>query len=71
MGINPETGLITGTSDGKRGTVIVSVTLTKERRLVQDENAVVWGNEYENSETYESVGPVTTAVHRRWEQERV
>ena len=37
MGINPETGLITGTSDGKGGTVILSVTLTKERRLVQDE----------------------------------
>jgi hypothetical protein len=59
MSINPDTGLITGTSDGTGGTVTVSVTLTKERRLVHDENAIVWGNEYEKSKTYETVGPVT------------
>jgi hypothetical protein len=35
------------------------VTLTKEHRLVHDENAIVWGNEYEKSKTYETVGPVT------------
>src|SRR4051794_26138357 len=51
MSINPETGLITGTPDGKGGSVIISVTLTKERRLVHDENAIVWGNEYEKSKT--------------------
>jgi hypothetical protein len=34
------------------------VTLTKEHRLVHDENAIVWGNEYEQSKAYESVGPV-------------
>ncbi len=59
MSVNPDTGLITGTSDGSGGTVIVSVTLTKEHRLVHDENAIVWGNEYEKSKTYEVVGPVT------------
>ncbi len=59
MSINPATGLITGTPDGTGGTAIVSVTLTKEHRLVHDENAIVWGNEYEKSKTYETVGPVT------------
>jgi hypothetical protein len=59
MSINPETGLITGTSDGTGGMVTVSVTLTKEHRLVHDENAIVWGNEYEKSKTYETLGPVT------------
>jgi hypothetical protein len=59
MSVNPDTGLITGTSDGTGGTVIVSVTLTKEHRLVHDENAIVWGNEFEKSKTYEVVGPVT------------
>ena len=53
------TGLITGTSDGTGGTVIVSVTLTKEHRLVHDKDAIVWGNEYEQKITYETVGPVT------------
>ncbi len=37
----------------------VSVTLTKEHRLVHDKDNIVWGNEYEQSKTYESVGPVT------------
>jgi len=59
MSINAQTGLITGTSDGKGGTVVVSVTLTKERRLVHDQNAIVWGNEYEQIKTYETVGPAT------------
>ncbi len=59
MSINPDTGLITGTPDGTGGTVTVSVTLTKEHRLVHDENAIVWGNEYEKSKTYETVGPAT------------
>jgi hypothetical protein len=59
MSINPDSGLITGTSDGTGGTVTVSVALTKEHRLVHDENAIVWGNEYEKSKTYETVGPVT------------
>ena len=59
MTIDPDTGLITGTSDGTGGTVIVSVTLTKEHRLVHDANAIVWGNEWEQSRTYETVGPVT------------
>jgi len=59
MSVNPDTGLITGTSDGTGGTVIVSVTLTKEHRLVHDENAIVWGNEFEKSKTFEVVGPVT------------
>ena len=58
MNINPDTGLITGTSDGTGGTVTVSVTLTKEHRLVHDENAIVWGNEYEQSRTFASVGSV-------------
>jgi hypothetical protein len=39
--------------------VTVSVTLTKEHRLVHEENAIVWGNEYEKSKTYETVGPAT------------
>ncbi len=59
MSINADTGLITGTSDGTGGTVTVSVTLTKEHRLVHDKNNIVWGNEYEQSKTYETVGPVT------------
>ena len=58
MSINADTGLITGTSDGMGGMVTVSVTLTKEHRLVHDKNNIVWGNEYEQSKTYESVGPV-------------
>ena len=59
MSINPDTGLITGTSDGTGGPVTVSVALMREHRLVHDENAIVWGNEYEKSKTYETVGPVT------------
>ena len=59
MSINADTGLITGTSDGTGGMVTVSVTLTKEHRLVFDENNIVWGNEYEKSKKYETVGPVT------------
>lgn len=59
MTIDADTGLITGTSDGTGGTVTVSVTLTKEHRLVHDKNNIVWGNEYEQSKTYETVGPVT------------
>ncbi len=58
MSINADTGLITGTSDGTGGTVTVSVTLTKEHRLVHDKDNIVWGNEYEQSRTYETVGPV-------------
>ena len=49
MSINADTGLITGTSDGTGGTVTVSVTLTKEHRLVHDKDNIVWGNEYEQS----------------------
>ena len=37
----------------------VNVTLTKEHRLVHDKDNIVWGNEYEQSKTYETVGPVT------------
>jgi hypothetical protein len=59
MHINSDTGLISGTSDGTGGTVIVRVTLTKEHRLVHDKDSIVWGNEYEQSRTYETVGPVT------------
>ncbi len=59
MSIDADTGLITGTSDGTGGRVIVSVTLTKEHRLVHDKNNIMWGNEYEHSKTYETVGPVT------------
>jgi hypothetical protein len=59
MSIDPDTGLITGTPDGTGGTVIVSVTLTKEHRLVHDANAIVWGNEWEQGRTYETVGPAT------------
>jgi len=59
MSINADTGLITGTSDRTGGTVIVNVTLTKEHRLVHDKDNIVWGNEYEQSKTYETVGPVT------------
>ncbi len=59
MSINPDTGLITGASDGTGGPVTVSVTLTKEHRLVHDKDAIMWGNEYEQSRTHETVGPVT------------
>ncbi|MFC1634193.1 putative Ig domain-containing protein [Planctomycetota bacterium] len=59
MSINTDTGLITGTSDRTGETVIVSATLTKEHRLVHDKNNIMWGNEYEQSKTYETVGPVT------------
>ncbi len=59
MSIDADTGLITGTPDGTGGTVIVSVTLTKEHRLVHDKDAIVWGNEYEQSRTFETAGPVT------------
>ncbi|MFC1596360.1 putative Ig domain-containing protein [Planctomycetota bacterium] len=59
MSINADTGLITGTSDGTGGTVTVGVTLTREHRLVHDKDNIVWGNEYEQSKTYETVGPVT------------
>jgi hypothetical protein len=58
MSIDADTGLITGTSDGTGGTVIVSVTLTKEHRLVHDKDNIMWGNEHERSRTYENVGPV-------------
>jgi hypothetical protein len=58
MSSDTETGLITGMADGTGGTVAVSVTLTKEHRLVHDEDNIAWGNEYEQSRTYESVGPV-------------
>ena len=58
MSINADTGLITGRSDGTGGAVTVSVTFTKEHRLVHDKDNIVWGNEYEQSKTYESVGPV-------------
>ncbi len=58
MSINADTGQITGTSDGTGGTVTVSVTLMKEHRLVHDKDNIVWGNEYEQSKTYERVGPV-------------
>ena len=59
MRIDANTGLITGTSDGTGGPVTVSVMLTKEHRLVHDKNNIMWGNEYERSRTYETVGPVT------------
>jgi hypothetical protein len=59
MSINADTGLITGTSDGTGGAVTVSVTLIKEHRLVHDKDNITWGNEYEQSKTYETVGPVT------------
>ena len=59
MSIDADTGLITGTSDGTGGPVVVSVTLTKEHRLVHDKDNIMWGNEYEQSKTYETVGPVT------------
>jgi hypothetical protein len=55
MRIDADTGLITGTPDGTGGPVTVSVTLTRERRLVHDENAIVWGNEWEKSRTYETL----------------
>lgn len=58
MSIDPSAGLITGTSDGTGGTVVVSVTLRKEHRLVHDKDNIVWGNEYEQSRTFETVGPV-------------
>ena len=59
MSIDPNTGLITGTSDGTGGPVVVNVTLTKEHRLVHDKDDIKWGNEYEKSVTHETVGPVT------------
>ena len=59
MSIHADTGLITGTSDGTGGPVTVNVTLTKEHRLVHDKDNIVWGNEYERSKTYETVGPAT------------
>jgi hypothetical protein len=59
MSIDADTGLITGTPDGTGGTVTVSVTLTKEHRLVHDKDNIMWGNEYEQSRTDETVGPVT------------
>lgn len=59
MSIDGDTGLITGTSDGIGGAVTVRVTLTKEHRLVHDKNNIMWGNEYEQSRTYETVGPAT------------
>ncbi len=59
MSINADTGLITGTPDGTGGPVTVSLTLTKEHRLVHDKDAIVWGNEWEKNKTYETVGPVT------------
>jgi hypothetical protein len=58
MSIDPETGLITGTSDGTGGTVVVSVTLIKEHRLVHDKDNIMWGNEHEQSRTFETLGPV-------------
>lgn len=58
MNMDANTGLITGTSDGTGGPVTVSVTLTKERRLVHDKDNIMWGNEHEQSRTYEQVGPV-------------
>jgi hypothetical protein len=61
MNIDAKTGLITGTSDGTGGTVIVSVTLTKEHRLAHDseKSGIMWGMEWVKSRTYETVGPVT------------
>jgi len=58
MSINSDTGLISGTSDGTGGAVVVNVTLTKEHRLVHDKDNIMWGNEYEQSTTYETVGPI-------------
>jgi hypothetical protein len=57
MSIDADTGLITGTSDGTGGPVTVSVTLVREHRLVHDKDNIMWGNEHEQSRTYESVGP--------------
>jgi hypothetical protein len=57
LSIDPNTGLMTGTSDGTGGTVIISVTLTREHRLVHDKDNIMWGNEYEQSKTNEVVGP--------------
>ena len=59
MTIDADSRLITGTPDGTGGPVTVSVTLTKEHRLVHDANAIMSGNEYEQSRTFETVGPVT------------
>lgn len=59
MSINADTGLITGVSDGTGGPVVVSVTLIQEHRLVHDKDNIMWGNEHEQSTTYESLGPVT------------
>ncbi|MHB1035707.1 MAG: Ig domain-containing protein [Pirellulales bacterium] len=70
MSIDANTGLITGTPDGTGGRVTVSVTLTKEHRLVHDKNSIVWGNEYEQSTTYETVGPVTQQFVVRGAEEK-
>jgi hypothetical protein len=59
MSIDPNTGLISGTPNGTGGEVVVSVTLKREHRLVHDANAIMWGNEFEESRTFETVGPVT------------
>lgn len=56
MSIDANTGQITGLSDGTGG--MVSVTLTREHRLVHDRDNIVWGNEHEQSRTYGSVRPV-------------
>lgn len=57
MTINPDTGLVTGTSDGTGGPVTVSVTLIREHRVVHDKDNITWGNEHEQSRTYEDIGP--------------
>jgi hypothetical protein len=58
MSIDPDSGLITGTSDGTGGMVIVNVTLAKEHRLVHDKDNIMWGNEHEQRRTFEAFGPV-------------
>ena len=56
----PDMGLVTDAAYVTQlGAVVVSVTLTKEHRLVHDANAIMWGNEFEESRTFETVGPVT------------
>ena len=71
MSIDAKTGLITGTPDGTGGTVIVSVTLAKEHRLVHDNEGggICWGNEWGKSRTYETLGPVTQQFVVRDEKE--
>lgn len=59
MSIDATSGLVSGTPDGTGGPVTVSVILVKEHRLVHDKDNIVWGNEYEQSRTFENVGPVT------------